>query len=226
LINNTLTKNTTVLPTSGATETSVFGISQSQGTISSTVENNIFWDNIDLSDPNLCVPPISRISGSSFGNLSTSNANISACNLPASTPGQNVDPLFTNPANNDFTLQSGSPAIDSGNNSFASGTDILGFQRIANGTVDMGAYEFGSTLSVSDVIQDKQFKIYPNPVVNSINVVSQHSLKNITIYSILGTKVLSSYENTIDVSNLKTGVYIMKIETIKGQIVSKRFIKE
>lgn len=46
----------------------------------------------------------------------------------------------------DARLRPGSPAIDAGLNSANStATDLAGNQRIINGTIDMGAYEFGST---------------------------------------------------------------------------------
>jgi parallel beta-helix repeat protein len=59
------------------------------------------------------------------------------------THGISADPLFVNPPT-DLHLQSGSPAIDSGNNG-ATGeptTDADGTARPVNGTVDRGAYEF------------------------------------------------------------------------------------
>lgn len=58
-----------------------------------------------------------------------------------------ADPLFTSAASGDFTLQPGSPAINAGNNSFVASLpiDIAGNPRIHGGTVDMGAYEFGSS---------------------------------------------------------------------------------
>ena len=59
------------------------------------------------------------------------------------------DPLFSSPATNDFTLRSGSPAIDAGDNSapMLQTTDINGSARIQDSTglgypvADMGAYE-------------------------------------------------------------------------------------
>ncbi|MDR6969009.1 hypothetical protein J2X31_003035 [Flavobacterium arsenatis] len=64
-----------------------------------------------------------------------------------------LDPLFVNPANNNFRLQRCSPMINSGNNlAFASGQtpdiaavtiDLAGSPRIFNNqTVDLGAYEY------------------------------------------------------------------------------------
>ncbi|HWD18993.1 MAG TPA: choice-of-anchor Q domain-containing protein [Verrucomicrobiae bacterium] len=59
-----------------------------------------------------------------------------------------VDPLFSNPAAGDFTLRNYSPCLDLGENeggadSFDS--DLIGQSRIANGTIDFGAYEFQGT---------------------------------------------------------------------------------
>jgi hypothetical protein len=63
-------------------------------------------------------------------------------------------PLFVNPAAGDFHLQSNSPCINSGNNTFVTYTntaqgnsmifmtiDLDGEPRVADGSVDMGAYE-------------------------------------------------------------------------------------
>lgn len=68
-----------------------------------------------------------------------------------------VSPKFNDGTIGDYKLMSGSPAIDAGTpNSDTSGlnlppTDILGNSRIANGRIDMGAYEYqdGGALPVT-----------------------------------------------------------------------------
>jgi predicted outer membrane repeat protein len=61
--------------------------------------------------------------------------------LPSGSTGSNnldSDPLFTDKVNNDFSLQSSSPAKNTGTNSDAPSTDITGANR-SDGLIDIGA---------------------------------------------------------------------------------------
>ncbi len=52
------------------------------------------------------------------------------------------DPLFTNEASNDFSLQSTSPVIDAGISGYSLSDDITGLSRPQGAGYDMGAYEY------------------------------------------------------------------------------------
>ena len=93
-----------------------------------------------------------------YYNQAVTNADTSSCVLAnCCTPSlayPNVINSFTNEplfvdSNGDFHLQSDSPCINAGNNSFTTTTnDLDGNPRIAGGTVDVGAYEYQSPTSV------------------------------------------------------------------------------
>ncbi len=70
--------------------------------------------------------------------------------LPASGLGNITnDPQFLDYAGGNLRLQSNSPCINAGNNADAStGTDLDGNPRIVGGTVDMGAYEYQTPVSM------------------------------------------------------------------------------
>ncbi|SFZ92810.1 Por secretion system C-terminal sorting domain-containing protein [Flaviramulus basaltis] len=76
----------------------------------------------------------------------------------------------------------------------------------------------------ADEFNLNSIELYPNPVTNIINIRGLHETANIEVYSSYGNKVLSlkSIEsNKIDISNLASGMYVVRISTDKGQAVKK-----
>lgn len=80
-----------------------------------------------------------------------------------------ADPLFIDTAVPDLHLTASSPAIDAGANLTEAGdVDFAGRPRIQNGTIDLGAYEFGGETAV-----------YLPLITASINPLTQNDKKEI-----------------------------------------------
>ncbi len=99
----------------------------------SQIRNTIIYGNTAATDPNYYLNPYGA-------------ATFDHCDSTPLPPGAgNIasDPGFAT----GYHLGSGSPCIDTGTNQtwMTTGTDLDGNRRIANGIVDMGAFEFGST---------------------------------------------------------------------------------
>ena len=89
-----------------------------------------------------------------------------------------------------------------------------------------------NTLSVETIENPISIKIYPNPVVNSINIALGNTYQdiNVQIYSITGQLInnvnkTNSVKFDIDMSNLPSGNYILKINA-DGNIKSSLVIKK
>ena len=73
------------------------------------------------------------------------------------------------------------------------------------------------------------FAAYPNPVSNGVLNISSasDSLKNITIFNLLGKQVLSSsfsgVQSNVDVSSISSGIYILKV-TEAGKTATKKLV--
>jgi hypothetical protein len=93
-----------------------------------TITNTIFWGSL-VGEVTPSMIHSSIVSQASFAGV---NGNILA------------DPQFVDPANGDFHLQAGSPAIDAGTASGAPATDFDGRTR-SDGHIDIGAYQFAGT---------------------------------------------------------------------------------
>lgn len=134
----------------------------------------------------------------------------------------NTNPLFVDKANGDYNLMANSPAIDAGKNSFLTlspNLDAISNNRIHNNTVDLGAFEFQGTVSITEQTKNAEFVLYPNPAESEVFLqFDEYQKGNVIIYNLQGKKVLevSRTEVHIDkpvkinVENLQSGTYIVK----------------
>jgi len=74
---------------------------------------------------------------------------------------------------------------------------------------------------------NKTLKVYPNPSNDEIHISSNVSLNSIALYDILGKLILRKVKdtNSIDVSNLNAGVYILVMHSENEKAIKKVTVK-
>ena len=123
---------------------------------SPSYNNCIFWGNTSATGNQIYgyLSSTITLNYSCFSNSSNDIATeTSASSVQTTNNDITSNPLFVNPAGNDFRLYGNSPSVNTGNNGYnALSTDIRGQARIQNTTIDMGAYEWTSGLDPASLI--------------------------------------------------------------------------
>ncbi|WP_299365437.1 family 16 glycosylhydrolase [Winogradskyella sp.] len=97
--------------------------------------------------------------------------------------------------------------------SFAQSSMVIDYVRVYQNT----------GLSIDEVFGEK-FRIYPNPTSNYINIKTDEPIDRVELYNILGQLVVGNKNSkSINVEELKTGCYILKIYS-KDRSVSGRVV--
>ncbi len=85
------------------------------------------------------------------------------------------------------------------------------------------------TLTGVDNITESKFAIYPNPAADHIQITGDDfgKIEGITIFDISGKTVMSILPKaTIDVSDLESGVYILRLTLTDGSVYNQKWIRK
>ena len=107
------------------------------------------------------------------------------------------------------------------------------------GGIDFYSIDANNELYIDDVIfaegslgaddfNAAVFSVYPNPVVNTLNIQTADAVQNVTVYDVLGKVVMNVNPGVVspslDMSSLNAGVYLVNV-TINGTSKSVKVIK-
>lgn len=100
-------------------------------------------------------------------------------------------------------------------------------QNVNNQFLDATLDSAGAVLNDDDFsLLSNNISIYPNPASKEINISSNLDIINAKLYNLLGKQVLATNKTkAIKVNHLQQGVYLLKVTTIKGDLVKKIVIK-
>ncbi|WP_425075311.1 T9SS type A sorting domain-containing protein [Psychroserpens sp. S379A] len=207
------------------------------GSVNLNVNNSIFWQNTvngttatrDISDGmNSTYDVFIRNSIANVSSNAGTYGTFSATNvttLDPATDNLNLDTEYKPTSASNYIVDQGDNAYY--DEALFGDLDLSGNDRIVNTTIDLGTYEYNSTLGVGDVVlNENSVKLFPNPVSDRLFIKSTAQIESVAIYNINGqlVKQANTINRGIDVSNLNTGLYIIQIKTSKNSI-NKKFLR-
>jgi hypothetical protein len=119
---------------------------------------------------------------------------------------------------------------------FRIGRTTTGVGGFFNGRID-DLRLYNDALNASDVTnlsaalsanafeaQDNTFSLYPNPASDYLSIVSETELKSVVIYSLQGQIVKSTTANQINISDLSSGMYLVKMTDLNDHTATQRLM--
>ena len=158
----------------------------------------------------------------------------------------NQDPLFVDPANLDLELQTNSPAIGAGTANLVFEVAPPSYAPIdrdmkfllRNAIPSLGAYESTTTVSLEETVRASDLFIYPNPSQGRFRVgfeANTPSEIGFEVFDLLGKQIFATepglfsngdHQTEIDIPNLTSGIYFLRM-VVDGQGVrTERFVVE
>ncbi len=138
----------------------------------------------------------------------------------------------------DWTIEATSPLVNKGVLAsvdpvvfdFAN-ADILGMPRTAS--ISIGAFEVFDADQLTTAIfseeESVEINVYPTVTSGRVNIKSERKINQISVYSLTGANVLNATmgatSGVVDLSALKSGLYLLNISTDKGIRVVKIMVK-
>lgn len=209
-------ENVTVAHNKKTYSTNTFHTAVLSANGTSRIYNSIIYGNTNSSNN------VQIYSGNTVENSIVENGYSTGVNI------LNTNPLFTNPNTlnaapfdctaYDYTLQSTSPGINSGNNNYVTKTlDLAGNARIYQNIIDRGAYEYQTNLNTNDIISEKKMLFYD---YNTQNLhLRDKNEGTIVIYDTSGRLIKNmEVKNILSLKDLENGVYYILLKETNNKL--------
>ncbi|EPR74190.1 Internalin-like protein [Winogradskyella psychrotolerans RS-3] len=192
------------------------------------------------------------LANTALGVLQCSNNQLSNINVSANTALQGLGCSYNQLISLDVSANTALQGLDCSNNQLSSldiangyNPNLVQFNALNNldltciqidaGFTPTSGWQKEPTASYSDdcaallSIDDfhlNSISLHPNPTTSMLNIEMTKSIKQATVYSMLGKEVLKTQNKQLNVSSLKNGVFLIKIDDENGNVSIKRFIKQ
>lgn len=125
----------------------------------------------------------------------------------------NMDHNVDDRANIDLIIPSGTTGAYVTDN----GAKWTGFKSVTESTVT----------SLNEKTAIEELSVYPNPATTNLTLDLSQNIEEVKVLDVLGNNigVFTPYNNSVDISTLPSGVYVVQVQ-VNGKVLSKKVIKK
>jgi hypothetical protein len=92
--------------------------------------------------------------------------------------------------------------------------------------MNAAAIRMNNTNGINEYVNNSlEGLLFPNPAENKISIKLNSAISKIEILDSKGQLILLQKDNLIDISNLPSGIYFVKVFTENGKLFSSKFVK-
>ena len=152
-------------------------------------------------------------------NFSTAVLDDIYCSLP---DRKGKDEGKIDPAYNASSPDKDKVLASNGNNAIARNWKVQCFEDDSDITGFTGTHQCGGGTGIDEAKDSPALAVYPNPVKDVLNIATDKPVHSIRIYNVYGTEVAHATDtNSIDVSHLPAGVYMVRADGKVTRIIKK-----
>ena len=109
-----------------------------------------------------------------------------------------------------------------GNNAATKNWALTYYENDAEITGFTGTHQCGGSTGIDEAKDSPSLAVYPNPVKDILNIVADKPVHSIRIYNVYGTEVAHATDtNSIDLSHLPAGVYMVRVDGKTTRIIKE-----
>ncbi|MBM3171832.1 MAG: T9SS type A sorting domain-containing protein [Bacteroidetes bacterium] len=206
-------------------DTSIYGLTRQNYT--SVVYDSLFMMNVEVIDSTTF--RLSKIDPNTGAITFVSPYNIQAGgNL---TGGAYIDPnamtYFFNNGNQIVGVSLITGLITStATKSYPSGEIAIDMMRSNLNCFGASKTRLDTALGIEGINGPAHVQLFPNPTSSTLSILANAAIKETAIVDIMGKEMFRSSQNSMDVSTLPSGFYIVNVYTETGRLISGKLIKQ
>jgi len=89
---------------------------------------------------------------------------------------------------------------------------------------------YNSNPSALSDVTSQSLNVYPNPFANTVTIAAQSNISQVTVRNLLGqivkTQKIDGMEQTLDLSTIAAGNYLLTVKMTDGSIATRKIVKQ